>query len=536
MSFRLRILLQLLTFAWAAALLGCESSALLDMSPDDDDGDTPPTGLQVSPLGPLTMGFGEEQQFGVLLLDQEGRPMAGEPVLVSLVGPAHNAYVSPFEFTTDSAGEGTVVFTASEKATELEVRFSSPAAFADVSVQVSVSSSALGLAIDLDYSGDRVLTLFSTELHDGIACDQLGQAESPEPLTVQTVTDLPATLWFDGLLADHEYAALARGYNAEGTVRAAACVGSLSPQAASVELVIQDLPYTLAGVFAISALVETGGDLAPGVQALADGLEEFSADVPGAILDAIRQGLADSVAVDQFDVLREGQDLDGLLSQDFEERGVDLAADLDVIWNAVELRLAVVGMSTRLEIGAVTDGVHALYHTVQQLTFDGIDAPYPVVLQDQGSGTASIAAADPDLLEIAFHSVGLGLGGPLLYVTGVELEAGFGSAELDEVLTARVDCEAVTEVLAAPLVELADPVAIHAGCAAAMAAAEVALEDQGNLLDSACPQIGFAGSCRLADPGLGDQVENLTQGLLSVTWGGEEPLGPMAATFTGQVE
>lgn len=533
MSLRLPSFSWFMSFLWAVPLAGCAGSEALTAAADDD---TPPTGLQVNPAGPLTLGFGEEQVFQILLLDQAGQPLAGEPVQVSLVGPAHNGYVSPFEFVTDSGGGGEVTFKAPEKATELEVRFSSPAAAADVSIQVSVNSAALGLTIELDYTGERELTLFSVELHDWTGCDQLDLAPGAEPLASQTADEVPVALWFGGLLADHEYAVLARGYNAEGTMRAAACIDGLPPQQGGVDLVIDDLPYTLAGAFAVSALVETGGDLAPGVQFLASGLQEFGADVPGAILDAIRQGLADSVAIDQFDAIREGQDLDGLLAQDFEDRGVDVAYELAQLWGVVEARLASIVFSTRLEISAVTDGVHALYHTVEQLSFDGVDAPYPVVLQDQGQGTAALSATAPDLLEIASHSVGLGLGGPLMHVARAELEAGWGFAELDEALAARVDCEAVAAVLSEPLAELAEPVALRAGCAAALAAAGTTLDNQQNALDSVCSQISFSGSCHLADPGVGDLVESLTGGLFDVTWGGVDLLGPMAATFSGQIE
>ena len=500
---------------------GCSSVDASGVSDDDDDDDTTtPTGLQVSPAGPLTLGFGEEQVFQVVLLDQEGQPMVGEPVQVSLVGPAHNGYVSPFEFVTDEGGAGDVTFKAPEKVTELEVRFSSPAAPGDVSIDVSVSSSALGLTVELDYAGVRNLVVFAVEVHDGIDCGQLGQASDPEPVAIQTADAVPTTLWFGGLLADHEYAVLARGYNAAGTVRAGACVDGLLAGAPAVNIVPEDQPYLLAGVFAVSAVADTGGDLAPAVQSLGASLDPFTADVPGAILDAIRAG----------------QDLDGFVAQDLEDREVDVAYELEQLWDGVETRLAAIGFSTRLEIGAVTDGVHALYHTVEQLSFDGVDAPYPVVLQDQGQGTATISATDPDLLLIGSHSVGLGLGGPLVHVMGAELAAGFGVAGLAEALTVMVDCEAVAAVLLAPLAEVADPVAIHAGCTAAMAAAGAELDARQALLDSTYSQLGLSGSCRLADPGIGNQVAVLADGILSMVWGGVESLGPMASTFSGQIE
>lgn len=518
-------------------LAGCTGSAITSVADDDDDDDDiPPSGLQITPGGPLVLGFGQEQGFHVLLLDDAGEPMAGEPVQVSLIGPAHDGYVSPFEFVTDSWGEGDVTFKAPEKAVEIGVRFSSPAAAADVTVEVQVSASALGITVTLDYLGNRALDSFEVAVHDGVSCDQLTQGEDPAPVEVQSAMAVPASFWFGGLLAGHEYAVQAVGYNGLATVRARACASGVLAGSPALNLVLVDLPYALAGVFAVSALVETGGDLGPAVQELAASLEGFTGDVPGAILDAVRQGLEDPVAAEQFDGIRAGQALDSALADDLEQRGVDVAGVFADLWSDVEARLAHVALTTRLEIGAATDGIHPLYHTVERLEFDGVETPYAVALQDQAQGTAQAAAGDPDLLEIAPHSVGLGLGGPLVHVLRAELEAGWGNPGLAEVLEALVDCEAVTALLAAPLSEVADTLTIHAGCLDAMIAAREILDGRKVLLDSTCSQIGFQGSCRLADPGSGNQVAQLTDGVLSMTWGGAEPFGPMAGTFSGQAE
>jgi len=422
------------------------------------------------------------------------------------------------------------------KAAEIEIRFASPAAPEDAFVGVTVSPAALGLTVNLDYDGQRDLASFLVELHDGVNCAQLSQGAESEPVAVQAPSAIPAGIWFEGLLADHEYAVRARAYNAEGGERAAGCVAGLAAGEA-VDLVLQDRPYDMAGVFAVQVLADnTAGNLEPAVQSLAAGLDQFVADVPGAILDAVRQGLTDPVTVDEFDGIRADQDLDGLLEQDFEDRAVDVGSNMEAIWDGVRESLAFIGLETRFEVGAAVAGVHSIYHTIEQLAFADTEDQYPVVLQDQGLGTAAISPEDPDLLEIAFHSVGLGLGKVLMHLAHVGIEAGWSASDIAEVLTAMVDCEAVTGVLADPLAGVADPLGIHAGCVDAMAAAAAALDERRTVIDSIYSQIGFAGSCRLEDPGSGDSVSSLVDGFFSMTWGGAQVLGPMDAPFGGQLQ
>ena len=104
--------------------MGCDSSSASSAAECDGLGGQ----LTVSPAGPIALGFFEEQTFGVLLTDATGEPLAGEPIQASLIGPAHNGGLTPFELTTDEQGRGELVFSAPDQAVELQIRFSSPAA------------------------------------------------------------------------------------------------------------------------------------------------------------------------------------------------------------------------------------------------------------------------------------------------------------------------------------------------------------------------------------------------------------------------
>ena len=119
----------------AIVVIGCQSTSLSSSAGGDDCGGGE---LSVTPGGPLSLGYFEEQTFLVALTGPDGNALPDEPISVSLIGPAHNGFVSPFELTSDEQGQGEVLFTAPDTGTELEIRFSRPAAISDVVVDVWV--------------------------------------------------------------------------------------------------------------------------------------------------------------------------------------------------------------------------------------------------------------------------------------------------------------------------------------------------------------------------------------------------------------
>jgi hypothetical protein len=494
--------------------------------------------LQVGPGGPIDLGFFEEQVFDVQLSGITGDPLAGEPISVSLIGPAHNGFVSPFELTSDEEGSGQVVFTAPDTATELEIRFSSPAAEADVVVAVTVDPAELGFTIEVEYDGQRQLAYVEAQIYADATCEDLALGIAGDPADVQTAESIPAGFTFVGLLAGSTYAVGAVGQNSENEPRAEDCLDGLLPDGDGGVLGLTDLPFDVVGVFGVEMAVSTSGALEPAVAELASSLDPFSTDVPDAILDAIRAVIEDEPLIaESFDEIRVTDDLDGLLVADFAARDVDVAGSLSAAWEQVDASLVGFAMSAELEFGAPTDGVYDLYHQIVALSFVGIEQSFLVALPETGQGTASPAVDDIDALLISQHQVGLGLGGPVEFLLEAELAESYGAEGLAGALEEIVDCDAVVTVLAGPLDGVADAAEILAGCQDAMIGAAVLLDEGVALISGEYAQVSFnEGSCRLADPGVGNLVEELIEGEFQVTWEGGDPLGPMGGEFDGMLQ
>lgn len=494
--------------------------------------------LGVSPAGPIELGYFQEQVFEVTLVDANGQPLPEEPISVSLIGPAHNGYVTPFELTSDESGHGAVVFTAPDTETELEIRFSAPAAESDVVVKITVDPAQLGFAVDVSYDGLRALEFVEAAIYPDATCEDLALGAAGEPSETQSADSIPAAFEFIGLHAGSAYAVSALGLNGDHQPRAEACVDGLLPDGPGAELTLADLALDVVGLFEVTTVVDTAGLLEPVVDELAVSLDPFSADVPDAILDAIREVIADEPLVaESFDAIRANDDLDGALADDFAAREVDVPASLANTWSAVDDRLAEVSLAAEFEVGAPSDGVHDLYHTIGFLSFDEMDASFLVSVPETGQAAAQSSEEDVDLLVISQHQVGLGLGSPIHFLLEAELTLQYGAETLAEALETVVDCDAVVTVLADPLSEVADTAEILAGCQNAMLGAEALLDEGVALVNAEHGQVSFdAGSCRLTDPGDSDLVEALADGSFEVTWEGATPLGPMAAQFEGQLQ
>lgn len=516
-------------------VIGCEGTGMSASAGGDDcDGGE----LSVTPEGPLALGFFEEQSFLVTLTGPDGNPLSDEPISASLIGPAHNGFVSPFELTSDEEGQGEVVFTAPDIGTELEIRFSSPAATWDVVVDVWVDPAQLKFTANVGYDGLRELDSVEASLFEDLTCADLALGADDEPIDTQTGEETPVQFEFIGLHAGSNYAVRAIGLNDAGEVRAELCADGLAPEGQIEDLTLLDRPMDLLGVFSVSTVIAAGNTLTPVVDELASSLDPFSADVPDAILDAIREVIAgEPLVAESFDAIRAADDLDGLLADDFAAREVDVEASLTSTWDQVDGGLAEVSLSAEFEIGAPLEGVHDLYHTIGVLSFDELDSGYYVSVPETGLAAAQSAENDLDLLLISQHQVGLGLGDPIHFLLDSELLSTYGTEGLAASLEAVVDCDAVVAVLVDPLSEVADSAEILAGCQNAMVGAEALLDDKTDWINAEYAQVSFdSGSCRLTDPGEGNIVQAVAEGTFEVTWEGDSPLGPMEAQFEGQLQ
>jgi len=518
--------------------VGCEGTSAETAA----GGDHCETGeLAVSPDGPIALGYFQQQTFEIALTDPDGSALPGEPISVSLIGPAHNGNVTPFELTSDEGGKGQVVFTAPDTGTQLEIRFSSPAADWDVVVDVDVDPTQLGLAVEVGYDGQREIEFVEVAAYEDVTCEEIALGMAGDPMEVQSGVTLSATFDFVGLHAGSTYAVHATGLNSDHELRAEACEDELLPGGTSDEpeaLTLVDLAYDVLGVFEVTTLISAGDTLDPVVDDLASSLDPFASDVPAAILDAIREVIADEPLIaESFDAIRANDDLDGLLADDFVARDVDVPATLASTWDQVDASLEEVSLSAQFEIGAPSDGLHDLYHTIGFVSFDELDASWFVAVPETGQATAQLSEADLDQLLISQHQVGLGLGDPILFLLESELAAAYATEGFAAALEAVVDCDAVVAVLADPLSEVADTAEILAGCQDAMLGAEALLDEKTDWVNAEYAQMSFdSGDCRLADPGEGNLVEAIEDGSFQVTWEGDAPLGPMVAEFEGQLQ
>jgi hypothetical protein len=292
-------------------------------------------------------------------------------------------------------------------------------------------------------------------------------------------------------------------------------------------------------VFQVTTSITTEGELTPVLDDLSESLDPFSSAVPGAILDAIRDVIDDEPLVaESFDAIRASENLDAALADDFAARDVDVPVFLEDVWSAVELDTETVVLYAEFEISAANySGVHDLYHSVGQVTFDETDAAYNAPVVETALTWAAPAESDIDLIQIEDHQVGLGLGGPLSFLLDFILESAYASDSMSGALEAEIDCDAVVALLAPPLIDVADSTEIMAGCQNAALGAQAMLEDAVALVNAEYAQVSFdLGSCQLLDPGADDLVETLASGSFAITWQGAEPLGSMSAQFEGQLE
>jgi hypothetical protein len=497
-------------------------------------------GITVAPAGPVTMGYLEQRDFLVTLSDADGNPVVGEPVQVGLVGRADNGSLTPVEFATDGQGQGKVTFVAPDKPLAFQIRFTSPAADEPAFVQVETDPGRFSISATVAYAGKRAFGEIRASIYADIPCAQLA-SDSPA-LEFRSAGVLPAEFSFAGLKAGVAYTVAVSADNESGAVRADACADGLVPSTTPVTLDLADIALDPSGVFDVTDAVHAGEALAPAVDHVSSSFgsawfSAFASDVPGAILDAVREVIAgdEPLAAQSFDTAREDDGLDALLASDLEQRDVDVASRMSDLWQRVETALTAITELGVIEIGNPADGEAAIYHRTTALEFESIDAPFAVENPppDVGEGKAVIDQADPDILLIGEHRVALGIGRPLAHVVFGIIGAS-GADGLSAYLEADVDCDAVATALGPALAGIAEAETIRDGCREAMSPADVHLADALSEVNAAFGEISFEGSCRLDDPGAGDKVVGLSGGVFSVIWDGIDPLGPMDADFTGQ--
>jgi hypothetical protein len=483
--------------------------------------------LTVTPAMLNEIGFYEKIVFEIKLKDQENAPLADVPVLVSLIGEAHNADLAPGKFNTSAEGTGQVTFIAPDKEASFEIRFKSPES--EVYVPVTVDPTIVSLSLSVDYPGQRTLSTMEASLYEMTSdfnCNDL----TASPLVDASIYHravTPMTFSFFGLREDQLYGIVVTGNNSAGEVRASGCVTDLVPNQQNDELVLVDTPLNATGTFDIITEFDTGGAIDVLVDQLAENID-FADSPARAIFDSIGKVLAenDPFAEEAFNQQREDNAWDQLLaSAYFEKQDVDVAGAIQPIWERMKSSMngfTAIG-SFELEISEADDeDDYNLYHEITLLQFpraEGDDLlDFPIEVPDMAVGAARDGSHDS--LLIISHQVHLGLGEPLHFLFIDALQSLFNESELSEALEAIVDCTAVAEFLEEPLSDVAVRSTIEEGCRIAAVEANGQAVDQVTEL-SQYDLITFRGSCSLEVPFTGNRVDNLESGEFFVTWGND---------------
>lgn len=512
------------------SLAACEGSQVETGASDE----TGMTRLEVSPASTMVLGFFERREISVAVKDPSGAPVCDSPLGAGIVGNANNADLSPLETRTDSDGKATFVFTAPDTEGSLSLRFSSPEA-GDAEVPVEVDPDHLRLDVVVEYEGFRDLQEVDVQLWEGVECGSLPEEEAPMDRVVMTV-DFPLQAVFSGLRANETYALLVTAVGPDGQERGKACSSGLASGVEEV-VVVDDLPLRLEGIFEISASLAVGETLDDAVFQLLGAAGALTGDTAGYLLDVLGASMGDASVEAEFEAIRAGVDLDGLLAQDLVDRGIDLESEMISLGESLGDRLAVLELRSRLEIGPGVDGEHDFYHWLGSLSFgEESDAVYQVLLSDAVQGVASISQGNPDLLELEDHGLGLGMGSVVYQGMMEELADSYGAASPSVAFEERIDCDAVADLLDEHLTGVASHMAIRLACVDATMMSQLEMTGLAALQDGAYPSLSYADSrCLFAMPEHGQLVRALVDGSLEVSWCGADCLAPFEGDFTGDL-
>ncbi len=523
--------------------------------------------ILVSPSSEVTLGYLEETVFEVTLADGYGTPLVGEPIDISFEGPAHNAHVTPLysdadavtpsnDFYTDETGTALVLFRAPDLAASFAIRFSSPAIEgASLSVDIVVDPDHLKLHFEVTYHGDRPLTYIRTELFEHITCSDLITSPSHPPVETAVAGSPPALFALTGLRHRYDYTVRVTGLNADGASRAQTCVEGLTPNTDVPDVVLSNIPFNLSGKYETRAKTAPREILAGTLDEMTAALDEatdiapasFNIDPETAILDGIRKVVIEQNPMSEvpFDEVRNDNDLDGQLAQYFQNSNVAVSDALHSVWSTVKDILYEVWFFGVLEIGSMSDAAYPTENRIDRLMFSnalGDAFSYEVIEPESSPGTADPSPPDEDRIRLHAHRINLGLGDVLYHlVSNYALIQAYETADFAQALDMIVDCEAVADFLAIWLGDVATAETLRTGCEQATVDASAKLSFGAAALNAKFGSLEAEGFFYVADPNIGNQIETLVDGQVTLTWHGESlegeltELDPISASFAGDL-
>ncbi len=506
-----------LYFVLVFSFLGAHCS---DTPLGTSNGLNPFENLIVIPSSEIKLGYSDEVTFDVYLEDDRGNAIIGAPIIVSFVGDSANASLDPATFHTSEQGSGRVTFVAPDRDVAFAIRFRSPED--ETSVEVVVDPSLFSVTLDVDYTGNREMEELEATLFRDIRCSELAANEGSIVRTYSQSSDLPTSLFVDGLRAETTYAIELTAKNRLGRTRALGCVDDISASNTSESVALQDAPLDFAGKYTTTIHLGLPGLMDIIVDRLAENISFISAPET-AIMDGIRTVLTDDqFSVETFDQQREEQSLDRGLRDDIERRNIDVSAVMAPTWEDMKGALDSFDFIGTLELESSEDEEFNLHHTLERLKFyqdDDTELEITIRMPDTGDGTARVEPFDT--LVLMDHEIILGLGVPLSSLFATALSDNLGTQEISQALLNIVDCGAVADYLEPLLADVTTRSVLLQGCQLATETAEEQLNAEITELNQ-FNQLTLSATCEVEVPLVNEQVGRLFSDNFHVVWGNEE--------------
>ncbi|MEM9190265.1 MAG: Ig-like domain-containing protein [Myxococcota bacterium] len=277
--------------------VGCTSVEVSDDGGPDGPPVEPTRQLTVLGEDSLPLLYEEAADFAVRYTEQDGTPIAGEPVEFAFIGQANDSTLSSLEAITDTEGVARGTVAAGNTSSVFRVRARAEraaAAFFDV----SVSNTGFGrIDVGLELSERRVAASLQALLFEEGSCSERDTLLDREPSRLNRLSvDARETL-FRGLPAEADYAIVARAVGPDDDVVAVGCVDKvrvLADETTSVVVTLEDVALRPDGVYVVTGEF----DVAPATMLLADavtaaGSTSLGASDAATLLDAVESYLDD---------------------------------------------------------------------------------------------------------------------------------------------------------------------------------------------------------------------------------------------------
>lgn len=500
------------------SISGCEGGLLFDMEPGTS------YDIIVNPGKTVQLGYLEQKQFHIQLVDHHANPVSGETIEISIIGAAHNAKISADTVDTDPDGQAHITLTAPDRQSSFTVRFVIPRLGESASVDVEVLPQLLSLTVELARKGARVANSYEGALYENRSCSEIIETEQEEPFQTQSVEQVPGKIQFSGLRFSHTYAVFIRGLNEYGETRISGCRDEISPGEKNVVLVLSDTLLDIAGRYAVATEIKSKGALNEAARVLFEALygSPIYKSTEKAILDKIRSLVveAEPFAGEAYDEVREKNGLDPYLSQDLKQRQIAIQASFEEIEEDVIAYLQTALLESEFDIASPVAEVYTVSHRLRRLTFANGENTITLgnqLFPETMTTEAYFKGGGKDTLLIGYHAFNFGLATALDTIFQSAISAAFSANTLSGSLVSLIDCEKTADILLPKLAEVTSRAVVLNGCLEAARDAESVYKNALDLLVLYYRPMALQGACLIHDPGEINHIDGFA-GLFVIKW------------------